>query len=97
VTWEYVTPDGALDERREIHQGDSDLRAARPDTAAKRICSTVVLSPGMDQQLHVGPTTMAYLDEHAVEVHVRQAREALTIYNELADRVPVGDLFHSPC
>jgi hypothetical protein len=51
----------------------------------------------MDQQLHVGPTTMAYLDEHAVEVHVRQACEALTLYNELADRVPVGDLFHSPC
>src|SRR6266487_346860 len=31
VTWEYVTPDGALDGRREPHQGDSDLRAARPD------------------------------------------------------------------
>lgn len=59
--------------------------------------TTVVLSRGMDQHLHVDPATMAYLDDHAVEVHVRETREAVKIYNELTDRVPVGALFHSTC
>jgi hypothetical protein len=40
---------------------------------------------------------MAYLDEHAVVVHVRETREAVKIYNELADRVAVGGLLHSTC
>src|SRR4051812_38604167 len=43
VTWEYVTPDGALDERREPHHGDSVLRATRPDdgreTDHRYLCS----------------------------------------------------------
>ena len=43
-----------------------------------------------------GPAVV-YLQEHAVEVHVRETREAVLIYNELADRVPVGGLFHSTC
>jgi hypothetical protein len=34
LTWEYVTPDGALDECRKPHQGDSDLRA-RPSEHAR--------------------------------------------------------------
>jgi len=59
--------------------------------------TAVVLSQGIDQQLHVDPATMAYLHECGVQVHVLETREAVKIYNELAERVPVGGLFHSTC
>jgi hypothetical protein len=51
----------------------------------------------MDQQLQADAATMTYLDEHAVEVHVLETREAVKVYNELAGRVPVAGLFHSTC
>jgi hypothetical protein len=59
--------------------------------------TTMVLSQGMDQQLQVGPATLAYLEERAIEVRVLETRDAVKIYNELAGRVPVGGLFHSTC
>jgi hypothetical protein len=40
---------------------------------------------------------MAYLEKRGVEVHVLETRDAVKIYNELAERVPVGGLFHSTC
>ena len=57
----------------------------------------VVLSLGMDCQLHVDPATLRYLEERSIEVHVVETREAVKIYNELADDVAVGGLFHSTC
>jgi hypothetical protein len=57
----------------------------------------VVLSRGMDEQLHVDPATLRELAERGIEVHVLETREAVTRYNELADRVAVGGLFHSTC
>jgi hypothetical protein len=59
--------------------------------------TVVVLSRGMDLRLHVDATTLTYLDERSVEVHIAGTREALTIYNKLADTVAVGGLFHSTC
>ena len=59
--------------------------------------TVVVLSQGMDQQLHVDAATMTYLQERGVQVHVLETRQAVTVYNELAQRVPVGGLFHSTC
>ena len=57
----------------------------------------IVLSRGMDQQLHVDRATLQYLEERSVEVHVVETREAVKIYNELADGVAVAGLFHSTC
>jgi hypothetical protein len=37
------------------------------------------------------------LEERSIEVHVVETREAVKIYNELADDVAVGGLFHSTC
>jgi hypothetical protein len=51
----------------------------------------------MDQQLHVDAATMAYLDEHGIEVYVHETREAVTVYNNLSNHAPVGGLFHSTC
>ena len=59
--------------------------------------TAVVLSRGMDLQLQVDAATMAYLGEQGIEVHVLETREAVKLYNELADRIPVGGLFHSTC
>ena len=59
--------------------------------------TVVVLSRGMDLQLHVDPTTLTYLDERSVEVHIAETHEAVRIYNTLADTIAVGGLFHSTC
>jgi hypothetical protein len=59
--------------------------------------TVVVLSRGMDLRLHVDPTTLTYLDERSVEVHIAETREAVRMYNKLADTVAVGGLFHSTC
>jgi hypothetical protein len=59
--------------------------------------TTVVLSRGMELQLHVDPATLRYLDERGVTVHVAETREAVRIYNDLAAHTPVAGLFHSTC
>jgi hypothetical protein len=59
--------------------------------------TTVVLSRGMELQLHVDPATLRYLDERGITVHVAETREAVRIYNDLAERTPVAGLFHSTC
>lgn len=59
--------------------------------------TAVVLSQGMDLQLQVDPATLTYLRERSVAVHVVETREAVKIYNELADRIAVAGLFHSTC
>jgi len=59
--------------------------------------TVVVLSMGMDRRLHVDPATLRYLEERSVEVHVVETREAVKIYNDLADDRAVAGLFHSTC
>jgi hypothetical protein len=59
--------------------------------------TTVVLSLGMDQLLRVDPSTLKLLDERSVVVHQAETREAVKLYNDLADGTSVGGLFHSTC
>jgi hypothetical protein len=59
--------------------------------------TTVVLSLGMDQRLQVDPRTLSMLAERSIVVHVVETREAVKVYNELAEHTPVGGLFHSTC
>jgi hypothetical protein len=40
---------------------------------------------------------MTHLSERGVPVHVLETRQAVKVYNELAQRVAVGGLFHSTC
>ena len=47
----------------------------------------------MDKQLHVHPETCRYLDERFITVH----REAVKIYNDLAEGALVARLFRSTC
>jgi hypothetical protein len=59
--------------------------------------TTVVLSQGMDNQLQVHPDTRRYLEERSITTYVAQTREAVKIYNDLAEAGLVGGLFHSTC
>lgn len=43
------------------------------------------------------PGTLAALQERGVAVHVLGTREAVDLYNKLAEEHPVGGLFHSTC
>jgi len=51
----------------------------------------------MELRLEIHPATLALLDERGVAVHVAETREAVALYNSLADTTPVGGLFHSTC
>jgi hypothetical protein len=59
--------------------------------------TVVVLSTGLEQRLFVPASTIAYLEEREIEVHVAQTRDAVRIYNELVETAQVGGLFHSTC
>ena len=59
--------------------------------------TTVVLSQGMNKQLHVHPDTYRYLDERSITVHVAETREAARIYNDLTEGTLVAGLFHATC
>jgi hypothetical protein len=59
--------------------------------------TVIVLSRGMDLKLQVDPATLELLAVRGVQVHVAETREAVELYNELAETLPVGGLFHSTC
>ena len=62
-----------------------------------RGATAVVLSLGMNRRLQVGPRTLDYLAGRSVAAHVAETREAVKIYNDLAEAAPVAGLFHSTC
>jgi hypothetical protein len=58
----------------------------------------VVLSRGMDLKLGVPESTVSWLQDRGIKVHVAETREAVEIYNRLVDEgVMVGGCFHSTC
>ena len=59
--------------------------------------TAVVLSLGMNRHLQVDPRTLDYLDDRSAAAHAAETREAVKIYNDLAEGVPVAGLFHSTC
>src|SRR5712692_10298674 len=73
------------------------VQPADVEELLERGATVVVLSRGMDMMLQVGPATLEYLEQRSVAVHVAETREAVEIYNKLAEDVPVGGLFHSTC
>lgn len=59
--------------------------------------TTVVLSQGMDMKLHVDQATLTFLQKKGITTHVAETRQAVIIYNTLAENTLVGGLFHSTC
>ena len=59
--------------------------------------TVVVLSRGMQQCLHVSRETLEFLKERQISAHVLPTPEAVEAYNKLAEKQPVGGLFHTTC
>jgi hypothetical protein len=57
----------------------------------------VVLSRGMKKCLEVPRETLDFLKEKQIEAHVLPTAEAVELYNKLAEKSPVGGLFHTTC
>jgi len=58
----------------------------------------IVLSRGMLRALRIRPDTLEMLGAKGVSTHVSETRQAVALYNELAERgVRVGALIHSTC
>jgi hypothetical protein len=57
----------------------------------------VVLSRGMAECLHVPRETLAFLKERQIAAHVLPTREAVALYNNLAQTEAAGGLFHTAC
>jgi hypothetical protein len=51
----------------------------------------------MHQALQVCAETLDLLRDRGIEVHVAETREAVALYNRLAESEAVGGLFHSTC
>jgi len=73
------------------------IQPADVEELVARGATTVVLSQGMNEQLHVHPDTRRYLEQRSITVHVAETREAVKIYNDLAEGTLVAGLFHSTC
>lgn len=59
--------------------------------------TVIVLSRGMAECLHVPRETLEFLKERHVAAHVLPTKEAVALYNKLAENEPAGGLFHTTC
>jgi len=57
----------------------------------------VVLSRGMKKCLEVPAETLNFLKKKQIETHILPTAEAVELYNKLAEKSPVGGLFHTTC
>jgi len=57
----------------------------------------IVLSRGMKQCLEVPHETLDFLKERQIPAHVLPTADAAKLYNQLAEKEPVGGLFHTTC
>jgi hypothetical protein len=57
----------------------------------------VVLSRGMKECLQVPGETLDFLKAQRIPAHVLPTAEAVKLYNHLAEKEPVGGLFHTTC
>ena len=73
------------------------IQPADVEELLARGATVVVLSLGMNRRLQVDPRTLAYLAGQSVTAHTAETREAVRIYNQLAQDTPVAGLFHSTC
>jgi hypothetical protein len=57
----------------------------------------VVLSRGMKECLEVPRETLEFLKGRQIPVYVLSTADAAKLYNQLAEKEPVGGLFHTTC
>lgn len=78
-------------------QHDPGIQPADVEELLENGASIVVLSRGMGLRLRISPETIKLLEQRGIEVYVKETREAVALYNQLAETLPVGGLFHSTC
>jgi hypothetical protein len=57
----------------------------------------LVLSRGMKECLEVPRETLEFLKGRQIPVYVLSTADAAKLYNQLAEKEPVGGLFHTTC
>ncbi len=57
----------------------------------------IILSEGILNYLRVCPETLQLLEQNGITTHVLQTEKAVSLYNRLCEKEPVGGLFHSTC
>jgi hypothetical protein len=57
----------------------------------------LVLSRGMKECLEVPRETLEFLKGRQIPVHVLSTADVAKLYNQLAEKEPVGGLFHTTC
>ena len=57
----------------------------------------MVLSRGMELALKTRPETTRLLEQRGITVHMKETKEGVDLYNQLAETQAVGGLFHSTC
>jgi hypothetical protein len=87
----------AWDWRETGTEHDPGIQPADVEEILNNGADVVVLSRGMRLALKTRPETLALLKNRGVTVHVRETKEAVELYNRLAETHAVGGLFHSTC
>ena len=78
-------------------QHDPGIQPADVEELLDNGANVVVLSRGMQLALKTSPKTLEVLKKLSITVYVKETKEAVEIYNRLADENAVGGLFHSTC
>lgn len=78
-------------------QHDPGIQPADVEELLDNGANVVVLSRGMQLALKTSPKTLEVLKKRSITVYVKETKEAVEIYNRLAEENAVGGLFHSTC
>ena len=78
-------------------QHDPGIQPADVEELLDNGANVVVLSRGMQLALKTSPKTLEMLKQRGITVYVKETKEAVEIYNRLAEENAVGGLFHSTC
>lgn len=78
-------------------QHDPGIQPADVEELVERGATVVVLSRGMTLRLKTSPETIHFLEERGIEVHIKETKGAVDLYNMLAQSRAVGGLFHTTC
>lgn len=78
-------------------QHDPGIQPADVEELIAKGASIVVLSKGMYSRLQTSPETIRMLKQRGIAMHIKETKEAVELYNRLAETEAVGGLFHTTC
>ncbi len=78
-------------------QHDPGIQPADVEELLDKGATVVVLSRGMELALKTRPETTRLLEQRGITVHMKETKEGVDLYNQLAETQAVGGLFHSTC